>query len=442
VKEEEEDRMLSDLFRQKLENAEVTPSASVGTNLIHRVGRREFLRFNPGRFNIWYAGSVAIAGTALAIILSSGPEKKNRDLPKPAPIEINNEANDNKADLGLTKAAVQGTQENNLPASQERRRSSKAITETTGKNKTEAVLSNRKDIDAAAAEKVNSLPNTDILSDAEAEKNKLRINSMQNNYIGASATEGCSPLKIRFKCLAVSFDSCYWYFGDGGYSAVRDPEWLFDNAGEYKVTLQVFSSGAKYVSSVMINVHPKPIARFEITPENAVLPQDEINFHNYSEGAEKFRWDFGDGTHSDLLEPRHTYRKYGNYSVQLVASSESGCSDSLVINNAFSESGCFIQFPNAFIPNANGPSGGYYSPKSDEASQIFHPVFSGVTEYQLRIFSRRGILIFESNDINYGWDGYYKGQLSEPGVYIWKVRGNFMNGEEFTKMGDVTMLKN
>ena len=53
-----------------------------------------------------------------------------------------------------------------------------------------------------------------------------------------------------------------------------------------------------------------------------------------------------------------------------------------------------------------------------------------------------GILIFETNDINIGWDGYFKGQLSNSGVYIWKVRGKYRNGEPFTKMGDVTLLKN
>ncbi len=50
--------MLSDLFRQKLENAEIIPSPSLSSNLMRRVGRREFLRFNPARFNIWYAGVV------------------------------------------------------------------------------------------------------------------------------------------------------------------------------------------------------------------------------------------------------------------------------------------------------------------------------------------------------------------------------------------------
>ena len=128
--------------------------------------------------------------------------------------------------------------------------------------------------------------------------------------------------------------------------------------------------------------------------------------------------------------------------LNLLVSSEYGCSDSLTVINAFSGSEYFIDFPNAFIPNTQGPSGGYYSSKSDEASQVFHPVSSGVSDYQLKIFSKLGMMIFESNDINIGWDGYFKGQLCDPGVYIWKVRGNFRNGEPFTKMGDVTLLKN
>jgi len=47
VRGKREDKMLSELFRRKLENAEVTPSPAVSTNLMRRLGRREFLHFNP-----------------------------------------------------------------------------------------------------------------------------------------------------------------------------------------------------------------------------------------------------------------------------------------------------------------------------------------------------------------------------------------------------------
>jgi hypothetical protein len=156
----------------------------------------------------------------------------------------------------------------------------------------------------------------------------------------------------------------------------------------------------------------------------------------------RYLWNFGDGNTSDLFEPLHRYEKYGNYNISLKVYSEAGCSDSLLVYNAFSGSAFYIEFPNAFIPNTNGPSGGVYSSTSDESAQVFHPSYSGVSEYHLKIFSKLGVLIFETNDINIGWDGYFKGQLTNPGVYIWKVRGNFSNGEPFTKMGDVTLLKN
>jgi hypothetical protein len=288
---------------------------------------------------------------------------------------------------------------------------------------------------------VPKMPDTGLFSDEKNENNKLQGMMQVGNLIGASVVEGCTPLKVIFTNKSVTDDSCKWTFGDGGYSYEKNPEWIFDVEGEYEVILQVFGKeGRQSISSIFIRVHPRPVARFEISPENAIIPDDEVAFLNYSSGAEKYRWNFGDGNISELFEPKHSYSRYGDYNVRLIAYSAYGCSDSVVIQNAFG-SGYYIRFPNAFIPNPNGPSGGYYSNRSDEYAYVFHPVYSGVSDYQMRIFSRRGILVFESNDVNVGWDGYYKGQLVEPGVYIWKVRGSYINGEPFTLMGDVTLLK-
>jgi PKD repeat protein len=263
------------------------------------------------------------------------------------------------------------------------------------------------------------------------------------SFIEVLNTSGCAPFKVKFSNKLTSFDSCRWSFGDGGSSTQKDPEWIFDVEGEYKVGLEVFSYDGKILSSTAtITVHPLPRVHFEISPGNAVIPEDEIRFRNYSTNASRFRWDFGDGHSSDFFEPEHTYSKYSNYNVKLIVWSDWGCSDSLTVVNAFSGSQFFLDFPNAFIPNPQGPTGGYYSSKSDEAAQVFHPSFSGVAEYQLKIFSKLGIPIFESYDVNLGWDGYNKGQLCDPGVYIWKVRGKFRNGEPFIKMGDVTLLQN
>jgi PKD repeat protein len=440
VKGKVEDKMLRDLFRHKLENDEIIPSPEAGVKIMRQVDRREFLRFNPSRFNIWYAGGIAVAGAALAIILASPVHKKNvSDFLNPG----TSEDKSSKKPDEIQSAGKYFELEAQSPLKE----SGKIITNT-ARTKAEAsakeINSANPGSSLAPAGQIASINGKDIFKDGNSAIENLRSQGLvTENIATASVTEGCAPLKVSFINNVANCDSCRWTFGDGGSSSEKNPEWLFDVQGEYTVTLYVFGTGNLHSSSSLtVIVHAAPTAMFEYSPENAVLPNDEISFHNYSSDAVKFRWDFGDGSSSELFEPMHSYKKSGRYNLKLTVATEFGCSDSVIVKNAFSGSDNFIEFPNAFIPNLNGPSTGYYSPKSDEASQVFHPVSSIVSDYMLRIFSRSGILIFESNDINIGWDGYYKGHLCDPGVYIWKVRGNYLNGEPFTKMGDVTLIKN
>ena len=114
--------------------------------------------------------------------------------------------------------------------------------------------------------------------------------------------------------------------------------------------------------------------------------------------------------------------------------------DSLFTNQTPTPPQHTIQFPNAFTPNSNGPTNGYYTPGIPN-NDVFHPEYKGVVEYHLSIFNRRGELIFESDEINVGWDGYINDRLASQGVYIWKARGRFSNGENFEKFGNVMLIK-
>ncbi len=441
MKDKNEDKALRELFRNKLENAEVIPSPSVGKFLMRKLTLKQFLRFNAARLNIWYAGGIAVAGALIAIVLTSDPGKKEQL--KSSPLVTEQESKEVLRDtknIDTTTGFEEPDTRNKIISEKQGNSESPQSTFTETGN----TIHKDEKPDAVTSIQIPDISEEGLNTKSETERNNLKGKVYQyDNFIAASVTEGCAPLKVIFRSMIAPDDSCRWTFGDGGYSTERNTEWIFDIEGEYKVTLDISAADRKKLYSVInIVVHPRPVARFEITPEDAVIPEDEIVFMNYSSNAVRYKWNFGDGTTSNLFEPSHFYRKYGEYNVQLIAFSEQGCSDSLTIFDAYSGSSYFVTFPNAFIPNPNGPSGGYYTPRSDEAAHVFHPVYSGVAEYQLRIFSRLGILIFESNDINIGWDGYYKGGMTDPGVYIWKVRGKFINGEPFTKMGDVTLLRN
>jgi PKD repeat protein len=436
---EREDMELRELFRTRLENAGIDPDPSVNARLMKKLARREFVTFNPARFNAYYLGGIIAAGIAAAILLAPSEKTESR-LPESAEEKV-----EIKAEV---RTIIPNERKENYTAAI-KADADKGITSKASERK-EGIISaiNKKEeisgkpSEADQTERIPDVVKSDILVKDAGSKKLVSSQKSSDKLFLPSVNEGCVPLRVRFVCTATEIDSYRWTFGDGGVSHDKTPEWIFDVDGEYKVTLEVFSGNNLVgTSSEIIKVQPRPVANFEYVPDKAVIPDDEIRFVNYSTEAVRYQWNFGDGTYSDLFEPQHSYTQYGQYDVKLVVSNEFGCSDSVIVQNAFAGSKYFIEFPNAFMPNPDGPSGGIYSLKSDESAEVFHPVSSGVSDYQLKIFSKLGILIFESKDLNVGWDGYFKGQLSNSGVYIWKVRGKYRNGEPFTKMGDVTLLR-
>jgi hypothetical protein len=167
-----------------------------------------------------------------------------------------------------------------------------------------------------------------------------------------------------------------------------------------------------------------------------------VNMYNLTSGGAAYIWDFGDGTTSTDPEPAHLYTKLGNFDLKLKVTSEYGCKDSLYHYLAVSVLGeGLLQFPNAFTPNMSGPSGGVYSGlQGNQINDIFYPVHRGIEKYHLEIFTRWGERIFQSDDVNVGWDGYFKGALCKQDVYVWKVKATFYNGQDYIKVGDVTLL--
>lgn len=442
----EKDIQLEELFRKKLGSTEVMLGPRFNSSLMKKLARREFMTFNPAKINIFYAGGIVVAGIAAILVLSLNTKEippVNRSYisenivvnevidttanKNPAAVVLDEPTEQPALTITAVKTAVSA--ENAVPVTNGR--------ETIIESNEPPVEITRKTLEPAVIKK-------DIITRERLIYNKLAANNKNTTKLFVpSALKGCSPFSVKFAITSEKIDSCHWSFGSAGVSSEKAPEWIFTSPGDFEVRLEAFSAGRLTgVYSENITVYPRPVVRFEISPEQAIIPDEEVRFINYSSGAVRYLWDFGDGYSSQQFEPLYRYKKFGNYTVTLKAYNEYGCTDSVIKPDAFASSKCYIEFPNAFIPNKNGPSGGLYSQKSDELAQVFHPVSLGVTNYKLKIFSKQGILIFESSDVNIGWDGYLNGQLSAPGVYIWQASGQYRTGESFSKIGDVTLLNN
>ena len=133
------------------------------------------------------------------------------------------------------------------------------------------------------------------------------------------------------------------------------------------------------------------------------------------------------------------FRDTGWFPIKLVAYSRFGCKDSIFKNlriNPVYE----LVIPNAFTPNQGGGNGGFYN-KNDLSNDVFYIHTDLVSSYELQIFNRWGELIFLTEDVNQGWDGYYRGKLSPQDVYVYKVSVVFLNGKRETKTGNFTLFR-
>ena len=283
----------------------------------------------------------------------------------------------------------------------------------------------------------------------QEEKNQIRnqeINDVYGNntfiaYFVPSVSSGCVPLQVEFTNSSIQGKTYSWSFGDGGQSTEKDPFYIYDEAGEFIVNLTVSNEDNEIKSfSQTILVYEVPEVDFKMEIQDLSEGGIPVYFYNQTKGASQYSWDFGDGGKSELSEPSWIYKDAGIYDIKLLAKSANGCLDSMILKNAFEEGSPEIIFPNAFSPNMNGPNGGYYS-DMDKTNDVFHPWISEIpVEYQLKIFNRKGNLLFESMDLNIGWDGYYNQSLQPIGVYIYKIRAKFSDGKTVVKMGDLTLF--
>lgn len=90
-----------------------------------------------------------------------------------------------------------------------------------------------------------------------------------------------------------------------------------------------------------------------------------------------------------------------------------------------------------FIPNA-------FSPNHDGLNDIFLPVIQNhikVQDYRLQVYSRNGLLYFESFNAEVGWDGSFQGTVVEDQICVYVVSFSDPEGNPVIRRGTVAIIK-
>jgi gliding motility-associated-like protein len=239
-------------------------------------------------------------------------------------------------------------------------------------------------------------------------------------------TEVCEGEEINL--IANGAASYTWVLSNGltiGQGNAHIKPAKHEHAGVWTVTGVL--NGCQSSKSVIMVVHDKPSV--------SVLASDSILRLNNSatltasgSGVVSYAWVPTTGLdcnncESVMASPDQTT----TYCV--IGTTVDGCSDTACVK-IFVDRRC----KDLYIPSA-------FSPNGDEENDVWKIESPCIKEITLMIYNRWGEKLFETTDLNKGWDGTYKGQPVEIGVYSFIAIYRTIDGLLHEVRGGITLIR-
>jgi gliding motility-associated-like protein len=162
------------------------------------------------------------------------------------------------------------------------------------------------------------------------------------NYTVASIfspTLVCGSLNASFLNTSYGAATYSWSFGDptttNDTSTLQNPSYLYPDTGTYPLTLVAYAANPNCNDTAFgeARVYPAFFSRFGTISQHC---SNQFQFLDSSfslnSSANFWLWNFGDNQISNAQNPAHQYASWGNYTVTLIASADSGCTDTAVVN--------------------------------------------------------------------------------------------------------------
>jgi gliding motility-associated-like protein len=182
---------------------------------------------------------------------------------------------------------------------------------------------------------------------------------------------------------------------------------------------------------VTIVIKQAPDADFTYVYDNCLRTEAQFKATGtaYNDAAfDRWNWNFGDNTSANVQNPNKKWSKVGAYNVGLLSITNDGCYDSttqkIVVNSC----------DNIFIPNS-------FTPNGDGHNDQFKAYGNNIKEMKMMIFNQWGQKIFETTNMNTGWDGSFGGKPQPSGVYMYTCRLILDTGETIDKKGSINLVR-
>jgi gliding motility-associated-like protein len=146
-------------------------------------------------------------------------------------------------------------------------------------------------------------------------------------------------------------------------------------------------------------------------------------------GAKTYQWNTGYKLSNFITVPNVTVCPQNTTQYILQGWNSSQCSSFDTINVIVVD-----DCGEMFVPNA-------FSPNNDGANDVLYVRGECLETLTFMVFNRWGQKVFETTDKNIGWDGTFKGDIMNTGVFVYRLEGKDYDGKGYSLKGNVTLIR-
>ncbi|TVR87784.1 MAG: gliding motility-associated C-terminal domain-containing protein [Saprospirales bacterium] len=242
----------------------------------------------------------------------------------------------------------------------------------------------------------------------------------ENGFIEVLEVQGGSP-PINYQLNEIqSPDGFFGQLGPGEYELV-----ITDEIGCEVDTLISFDEPPQVIVSLGGNIEIQVGSTTTLEGEVSIGP-DRIDL---------IRWLINQSPFCDPCDELEIqFEEPSTATVTLIVTDINGCSasDQITVSVIFNRN---VYIPNAFSPNDDGVNDAFIVYGEQDLFEV----------EKLRVFDRWGNKVFEReniqpNDPEAGWDGTFRGEKMNPGIYVYHLRVRYIDGEVRDFSGDVMLI--
>lgn len=213
---------------------------------------------------------------------------------------------------------------------------------------------------------------------------------------------------------------------------------IFTNLNSGIYTLKIEYGNNCFLYDTLLIKDSLSLIPYFVSEKDIINPK-KYYFYNYSKFEDKgyernknikFLWKINNEVVSENDNLEYEFNTNGRYTIVLKAYlSDTNC-NAIYSEDIFIEGNCF-KIPNIFTPNGDGVG--------DE----FKIKYDGeIVNFNLVILNRVGEIIWNSKDINIGWDGKINGNDdASEGIYYYIIKGEDKTGSKLEQRGVLQLIR-